>query len=72
MEEADCMAQRIAVIDHGTIVAIGTSAELKDKTGKESLEEAFLALTGHAIRDEGVSTAEGMRQHRQMWRGHAK
>ncbi len=72
MEEADKVAQRIAVIDHGVIVASGTSAELKAKTGKVTLEEAFLLLTGHAIRDEGVSAAEGMRQHRQMWRGKAK
>jgi ABC-2 type transport system ATP-binding protein len=60
------------VIDHGSIVAIGTSAELKAKTGKETLEEAFLALTGHAIRDEAVSSADSMRQQRQMWRGKAK
>ena len=46
MEEADRVAQRIAVIDHGRIVAMGTSQELKERTGKDSLEEAFLALTG--------------------------
>src|SRR5206468_10503578 len=44
MEEADRVAHRIAVIDHGRIVAMGTSQELKERTGKESLEEAFLAL----------------------------
>jgi len=72
MEEADRVAQRIAVIDHGTIVASGTSAELKARTGKTTLEDAFLALTGHVIRDEGASAAEGMRNMRQMWRGKAK
>src|SRR6202030_158674 len=46
MEEADRVAQRIAVIDHGKIVAQGTSAELKQQTGKNTLEDAFLALTG--------------------------
>jgi ABC-type multidrug transport system ATPase subunit len=50
MEEADKIANRIAVIDHGKIISIGSSAELKEKTGKQSLEDAFLALTGNAIR----------------------
>ncbi len=72
MEEADKVAQRIAVIDHGKIVAMGTSAELKAKTGKTTLEEAFLSLTGHEIRDEGASASDGMRAHRQMWRGKTK
>ncbi|HVO58377.1 MAG TPA: ATP-binding cassette domain-containing protein [Dongiaceae bacterium] len=68
MEEADRVAHRIAVIDHGTIVAIGTSQELKDRTGKDSLEEAFLALTGTTIRDEGANAADQMRQVARMWR----
>src|SRR5215475_993094 len=46
MDEADRVAQRIAVIDHGKIVAIGSPQKLKEQTGKDSLEEAFLALTG--------------------------
>src|SRR6266481_5034672 len=46
MDEADRVAQRIAVIDHGKIVAMGSPAELKAQTEKETLEDAFLALTG--------------------------
>src|SRR5271155_2984428 len=49
MDEADRVAQRIAVIDHGRIVAMGSSAQLKQQTGTESLEAAFLALTGTSI-----------------------
>ena len=67
MDEADRVASRIAVIDHGKIVATGTSAELKERTGKASLEEAFLALTGTAIRDESVGAADRMRQAARMW-----
>jgi ABC-2 type transport system ATP-binding protein len=68
MDEADRVASRIAVIDHGRIVAVGSPAQLKEQTGKESLEEAFLALTGAAIRDESAGAADQMRQVARMWR----
>ena len=68
MEEADRVAHRIAVIDHGRIVAMGTSQELKERTGKESLEEAFLALTGTSIREESANSADQLRQMARMWR----
>ena len=56
-KEAEKMADRIAIIDHGNIVAQGTSEELKNQTKTASLEDAFLALTGKAIRDEEASRA---------------
>src|SRR5579864_9533694 len=68
MEEADRVAQRIAIIDHGKIVAQGTSAELKQQTNSETLEQAFLALTGSAIRDESASSTDQMRQFVKAWR----
>jgi ABC-2 type transport system ATP-binding protein len=68
MDEADRVAQRIAVIDHGRIVATGSPSELKVQTSNESLEEAFLALTGTAIRDESAGSADQMRQMAKMWR----
>jgi ABC-2 type transport system ATP-binding protein len=68
MDEAEKVASRIAIIDHGKIIAMGTAQELKDKTQKPSLEEAFLALTGTALRDEGANSAENMRQMARMWR----
>jgi ABC-2 type transport system ATP-binding protein len=67
MDEADRVAQRIAVIDHGKIVTIGTPAELKAQTDKETLEEAFLALTGTAIRDETAGSVDQMRQVARAW-----
>lgn len=69
MEEAEKIAQRIAVIDHGKIVATGTAKELKDKTKTNSLEEAFLSLTGNKIREEEATGEDRMRQHRRAWRG---
>jgi ABC-2 type transport system ATP-binding protein len=70
MDEADRVAQRIAIIDHGRIVAQGSPAELRQQTGKESLEEAFLALTGSSIRDEAANFgADQMRQMAKLWTG---
>jgi len=68
MEEADRVAHRIAVIDHGKIVAIGTSEELRQRTNTESLEDAFLTLTGTTIREETASSSDQLRQMAQMWR----
>jgi len=68
MDEADRVADRIAVIDHGRLVATGSSAELKTQTGTDSLEAAFLALTGTTIRDESATAADQMRQVSRVWR----
>jgi oleandomycin transport system ATP-binding protein len=37
LEEADALADQIAVIDHGVVVAWGTPAELKARTGSQTL-----------------------------------
>ena len=68
MDEAERVAGRIAIIDHGKIVAQGSAAELKHQTGTESLEAAFLALTGTTIRDERADPNAQMRQFAKMWR----
>jgi ABC-2 type transport system ATP-binding protein len=68
MDEADRVAHRIAIIDHGKIVAQGTAAELKAGTNSDSLEGAFLALTGESLRDEAATSADAMRQMAKMWR----
>jgi len=57
MEEAEAIADKIAVIDHGKIIESGTVEEIKTRTETESLEEAFLKLTGRDIRDENEKPA---------------
>lgn len=64
MAEAEKIADRIAVIDHGKIIANGTVNKLLELTKTKNLEDAFLNLTGHEIRDEEVSGLDRMRQHR--------
>src|SRR3989442_700415 len=49
LEEADQLADRIAVIDHGKVIAEGTGSELKDRGGGKILE---LELSTAAQRDE--------------------
>lgn len=68
MEEAERIAQRIAIIDHGNIIATGSAEQLKQQTGKDSLEDAFLALTGDNIREESASPLDQMKRMRRTWK----
>lgn len=62
MEEAEAVCDRIAIIDHGRIIAIDTPEALIEKhrqdpeilkvvrKGKVTLEDVFIGLTGTAVR----------------------
>lgn len=67
MEEAERIAQRIAIIDHGKLIAMGTTTALKEQTNKDTLEDAFLSLTGKVIRDDSATALDGMRQKHRLW-----
>jgi ABC-type multidrug transport system ATPase subunit len=51
MEEAEALCDRVAIIDHGTLIALGTPEELRTRLEVKDLEEAFLKLTGRRIRE---------------------
>jgi len=48
MEEAEALADRIAVMINGRIAEIGTLAELEEKTGKKGLEEVFVEIASRS------------------------
>ena len=52
MEEAERSAQKVAVIDHGKIIASDTPANIISAAGTTNLEDAFIKLTGRAIREQ--------------------
>jgi ABC-2 type transport system ATP-binding protein len=56
LEEADQLAQRIAIVDGGRMVAAGTPEELKREIPGEgvTLDDVYLKATGHAYRGEGA------------------
>ncbi len=67
MEEAEKVAGRLAIIDHGKIIARATPLQLEKQTKTSSLEEAFLSLTGHKIREEEVNGIDHLRMRRRMF-----
>jgi ABC-2 type transport system ATP-binding protein len=54
LDEADCLADHLWVMDHGEIIAQGTPAQLKADHLGDSLDSVFLSLTGRSLRDTEV------------------
>jgi ABC-2 type transport system ATP-binding protein len=52
MEEAEELCDRVGIIDHGKLIALGAPKELIAKNQVNNLEEVFLKLTGRTIREE--------------------
>jgi ABC transporter DrrB family efflux protein len=57
LEEADQLAEQIAVIDHGRVIAQGTGSELKDRVGGQILE---VELVSAAERDSAWAALAGI------------
>lgn len=61
MDEAE-VCQRVAIIDYGKIIALNSPQQLKNDFGLGSLNEVFLRLTNHNIREEEVSSRNQLGQ----------
>lgn len=63
MDEAEKLCDRVAIVDHGHVIALGSPQELIESVGatipapppratSATLEDVFVALTGRTLRDE--------------------
>ena len=52
MEEAEELCDRVGIIDHGKLIALGSPEELISKHKVKNLEEVFIEITGRKIREE--------------------
>lgn len=66
MDEAERNANRIAIIDHGKIIASDTPTRMMEATGTDNIEAAFLSYTGHEIREVEADEMDRMRMGRKV------
>ena len=52
MEEAEELCDRVGIVDHGKLIALGTPKDLISKNKVKNLEEVFIQLTGRNMREE--------------------
>jgi ABC-2 type transport system ATP-binding protein len=58
MTEAERLCARIGFLAHGKLIAEGTAAELKRKANADTLDDAFIKLTGEELDKEKTSNGE--------------
>jgi ABC-2 type transport system ATP-binding protein len=51
MEEAEQLCDRVAIIDHGRVLAVGATADVLARHAAPDLQSLFLRLTGTGVRD---------------------
>ena len=68
MDEAERLCDRVVVLHQGRVQAVGTPVELREQTGADDLEEAFVRLVGEQRLREALWRPETRRRWYQFWR----
>jgi len=67
MDEVERTADRVAIVDHGKLIANDTVEGIVKQAGSASLEDAFIKLTGHHIREEEANSKDQFRNMAKAW-----
>ena len=64
MDEAERLCDRVAIVDQGKVIALGTPAELIHQLGGENVVDFSLAVDGAALEESQLSTLPSVRTAR--------
>jgi ABC-2 type transport system ATP-binding protein len=70
MDEAEMLCDRIAIVDHGKVIALGTPRELIGSLGAEHVVEFALAPESPAIDENDLKALDGVRAARSLAGGY--
>ncbi|MEY2976109.1 MAG: ATP-binding cassette domain-containing protein [Prochlorotrichaceae cyanobacterium] len=60
LEEVDALADRVAIIDQGKVIALGTPSELKDQVGGDRITLRIREFTGTAEAEKAQAALQGL------------
>jgi ABC-2 type transport system ATP-binding protein len=70
MDEAEMLCDRVAIVDHGKVIALGTPPELIASLGAEHVVEFGLANASHELDDASLSALDGVKAVRTVAGGY--
>jgi ABC-2 type transport system ATP-binding protein len=70
MDEAEMLCDRVAIVDHGKVIALGTPPELIASLGAEHVVEFGLANASHELDDASLGALDGVKAVRAVAGGY--